>query len=388
MNNTLTIALPGLTDADVPFQFQRIPAGSFRMGQRGGNSNEEPVHRVEIPEPFHMGTWLVTQKQYRLMAEQCQAQLAAIERNRGTTPSQLPKEGPSDRHPVDSVSWDDANCICRWLTESGLLPVGWRASLPSEAHWEYACRAGSDGRYSFGNREQDLPKHGWFADNAKGTTHPVGQKPPNDWGLFDMHGNVQEWCLDLFDPRAYRKHIDGFTARPLEDARGVEHDPPPDWLKPLVKMLLRFAHGTTDDDLQVLDSERDALTEYQRYAEHWAIGQDNRKADVDATKKAAATGLWDSAYRPLASETLPEWEQYLESFSGDVVRVIRGGSWIISARNCRAAFRARARPHFRCGYQGFRVCLFFGSFVPSQQQLRSEQTEAEQGVKPPRRRRQ
>lgn len=80
------------------------PGRFLSLGERGGNADEEPVHRVVIPDPFYLGTWPVTQKQYRLMAEQCQDELAAIEGSRGPNPSQLPKDGPSDCHPVDSVS--------------------------------------------------------------------------------------------------------------------------------------------------------------------------------------------------------------------------------------------------------------------------------------------
>jgi formylglycine-generating enzyme required for sulfatase activity len=107
------------------------------------------------------------------------------------------------RLPVEQVSWND---ICgpdgflarlNALTE-GARPDGQVFSLPTEAEWEYACRTGTDTAYSFGDDPADLGDHGWFDDNAEGRTHPVGQKKPNPWGLHDLHGNVWEWCADVW----------------------------------------------------------------------------------------------------------------------------------------------------------------------------------------------
>ncbi|MCA9061204.1 MAG: formylglycine-generating enzyme family protein [Planctomycetaceae bacterium] len=123
--------------------FRQIPGGSFRMGQLRGESNEEPVHLMKIPCHFWLGETPVTQLQYRLMAEQCLDELSAIGGNRGVSPSHFPTAGRGDDYPVEQVSWDDATCICNWLTKSALLPEGCRAALPTEAQWEYACRAGT-----------------------------------------------------------------------------------------------------------------------------------------------------------------------------------------------------------------------------------------------------
>ena len=387
MSEEFDIPLPGLTDSDVPFRFRRIPAGSFWMGQRGGAPDEEPVHRVEIPEPFLIGVWPVTQKQYRLMAEQCAEELAAIEGNRGASPSQLPEHGKGDRYPVESVSWDDASCICDWLTRSGLLPDGWGASLPSESHWEYACRAGMETKYSFGNREQDLTNYGWFADNADGTTHPVGEKRPNAWGLFDMHGNVQEWCLDLYDPRAYRKRVDRELASALITSEFVEHETVPDWLKALVPMLERFANPVDDGDLQIRDSEQQAIGALQGMAEIYVQGNKRWLPVIDAVKQARRNGWWARQYCTIACDVSQIYGAWLHGYEQYRNRVIRGGSWFDSAWNCRAAYRNWFRPDDRSRSLGFRVCLFFGPVVPDSR-LRSEQPEAGQGVKPPPGRRQ
>jgi formylglycine-generating enzyme required for sulfatase activity len=117
------------------------------------------------------------------------------------------------------VSWND---ICgpdgflarlNALTE-GARPEGQVFRLPAEAEWEYACRAGTDTAYSFGNDPADLGDHGWFGDNAEGRTHPAGQKDPNPWGLFDLHGNVWEWCADVWH--------DGYKGAPKDGSAWMD----------------------------------------------------------------------------------------------------------------------------------------------------------------------
>ncbi|MEN9555511.1 MAG: hypothetical protein RLZZ232_1797, partial [Planctomycetota bacterium] len=173
MSDPLTIPLPGLTDPDRPLRFRLIKAGSFRMGQRGLSANEEPVHEVRVPADFYMAETPITQQQYRIIAGHCLAELQAIEGNPGVNPSRFPENGNGNNHPVESVNWDEARVICRWLTNSGRLPSGYHASLPPESYWEYACRAGTETRFSFGDSERDLAQHGWFNENSGGTTHPV-----------------------------------------------------------------------------------------------------------------------------------------------------------------------------------------------------------------------
>ena len=168
-----------------------IPAGQFIMGSPesdpNAKDNEKPPHLVQITRPFCLGVYAVTQEQY--------------ERVMGFNPSRF--QGNPNR-PVESVSWDDAQEFCHRLSA---LPeeetAGHMYRLPTEAEWEYACRAGSTTRYSFGASAEGLGDYTWWATNSNAMTHPVGEKKPNTWGLHDMHGNVDEWCADWYGSDYY-----------------------------------------------------------------------------------------------------------------------------------------------------------------------------------------
>ncbi len=209
---SLEITLPGGS----PLLLRRILPGEFRMGSRGEPCHEEPTHLVKIPQPFYFGTFPVTQAQYCSMATACLKELETLKRNRGVDPSQSKDESlpPELREilPVESVNWDEAIVISRWLSESDLLLPGLQAGLPSEAMWEYACRAGTSTEYLRGDVEAALAEVGWYCGNSGSETHPVGELPPNKWGFYDMHGNVWEWCADVLDAEAYRTCVDGGIA--------------------------------------------------------------------------------------------------------------------------------------------------------------------------------
>ena len=220
----ITIDLPG----GVPMAFRLIvdvdegKTAEFWMGSRGmGNveswfNNEEPRHRVVIEQPYYLGVTPVTQAQYRAIASLCREELEKLSGNKGVEPSHF----KGDERPVEQVDWRDAEVVCRWLSGydefRGKVPPRWIAGLPNEAQWEYACRAGTNTEYHTGDGEAALREAGWFGEKwDEGGTHPVAspEKKRNDFGLADMHGNVWEWCRDIFDPLAYAKRESGWVER-------------------------------------------------------------------------------------------------------------------------------------------------------------------------------
>jgi len=147
-----------------------IPAGKFMMGE------ENNQHEVTLSKPFYVGMTQVTQAQYKAVM--------------GTNPSNFKGE----TNPVEMVSWNDAADFCKKLSEK----TGQAVRLPTEAEWEYACRAGTTTAYSFGDADSALGDYAWYGANSGSKTHPVGQKKPNSWGLYDMNGNVWQWCADWY----------------------------------------------------------------------------------------------------------------------------------------------------------------------------------------------
>jgi formylglycine-generating enzyme required for sulfatase activity len=163
---------------DLGLVLEPIPTGRFPMGSANGISDEKPVTQVKFTQPFWLGKMEVTQGEWEAMM--------------GSNPSLFKNAGL--RAPVENVSYDDVLAFCQKLTTreraAGRLPEGYEYTLPTEAQWEYACRAGTTGDYA-----GSLDAMGWYDG---GTTHAVGQNQANAWGLYDMHGNVWEWCLDWY----------------------------------------------------------------------------------------------------------------------------------------------------------------------------------------------
>ena len=162
-----------------------MPAGTFLMGsgppEKDRRNHEGPRHRVILSRPFYLGVTEVTQGQYE----------AVLDEN--------PSAFRGEDRPVEQVSWEDAVAFCEALSAS----TGHTVRLPTEAEWEYACRAGTDTPYSFGADAKLLAAHGRYKRNGRFRTHPVGGKEPNPAGLYDVHGNVSEWCADRYSEGYY-----------------------------------------------------------------------------------------------------------------------------------------------------------------------------------------
>jgi formylglycine-generating enzyme required for sulfatase activity/serine/threonine protein kinase len=186
---------PGVT-----MEMVLISAGEFLMGSPDSDpqafSDEKPQHLVRITEPFYLGKYEVTQQQWEALMGTTTNPRTGTRKN----PSRF--EGPNN--PVDSVSWHDCRAFFNKLNKKSGKSGG-KFSLPTEAQWEYACRAGSSTRWCFGDDEAKMDEYGWYDPNSNRTPHPVGQKRPNAWGLYDVHGNVWEWCADQYESRYYEE---------------------------------------------------------------------------------------------------------------------------------------------------------------------------------------
>jgi len=163
-----------------------LPAGTFTMGgdwdAEQADENELPQHTVTFSKPFYMGVYTVTQSQWEHVL--------------GDNPSAF----KGDDHPVETISHEDTGAFLQRLNAMENTRT---YRLPTEAEWEYAARAGSRSTYAFGPETSRLAEFAWYQVNSSGSSHPVGQLAPNDWGLYDMHGNVHEWCADWYQRDYY-----------------------------------------------------------------------------------------------------------------------------------------------------------------------------------------
>ena len=196
-----------LKDGSVAPEMVYLPSGTFKMGdlQGKGLEHERPVHEVTL-DAFAIGRYPVTVAEFRKFVDATGYKTEAEQQGgafvddgkewgqKADANWRHPYFSQGDDQPVVCISWNDAVEYCKWLSEQ----TGERYSLPTEAEWEYACRASSETEYCFGNDEQRLGDYAWYSKNSENKTHPVGQKRANAWGLHDLHGNVWEWVRDWY----------------------------------------------------------------------------------------------------------------------------------------------------------------------------------------------
>ena len=177
-----------------------VPAGQFMMGDDKSEYRwEKPVHKVNITMPFYLGKYEVTQEQWK----------AVMGNIRGR---RFPLRSRGPKNPALGVSWNDCQAfLVKLNAKTG--EHGGKFVLPTEAQWEYACRAGSTSKFCFGDDADQLGEYAWYGKNSRGKLHPVGEKKPNTFGLYDMHGNAWEWCADKYGSDYYAKS-------PTDDPRG------------------------------------------------------------------------------------------------------------------------------------------------------------------------
>jgi formylglycine-generating enzyme required for sulfatase activity len=209
----------GSTPEEITAEIEGAKKGMALQGLLDRVSAEGPRHHVKISGPFFLGIYQVTQADYekvlgvnpsafttrQMDLPEFEPPFEQKKKERWAVAGRVAGKDTS-RHAVETVSWDDCVEFCRRLSAMPAERAAGRVyRLPSEAEWEYACRAGTTTRWHAGDDEAGLADVAWFTTNAGGMTHPVGQKRPNAWGLYDMHGNVFQWCADWFGADYYKQ---------------------------------------------------------------------------------------------------------------------------------------------------------------------------------------
>ena len=207
----------------VSFEMALIPSGSFTMGspadETGRQDHEGPQHEVRL-EPFYLCTKETTIELFLAYYQEtvsAKRDFIEVQEAKKDTEHQGKDEvdaitGPTpvygdmtmgyeETHPAMGMTWHNAMTFCRWLS----MKTGKDYRLPTEAEWEYACRAGTNNAFGVGNDSSGLKDFSWYEANADSETNPIGKKKPNAWGLYDMSGNVREWVFDFYSPTAYKE---------------------------------------------------------------------------------------------------------------------------------------------------------------------------------------
>ena len=294
-----------LTDGSEGPAMVWLPGGEFMMGQDDSPyEDEKPAHPVRV-DAVSIGQYPVTFAEYDRFCSATQ------------------RKPPTDQgwgrgvRPAINVSWQDAMDYCAWLGQQ----TGEHYRLATEAEWEYACRSGSTTRYCYGDEESGLGDYAWYSKNANSQTHPVGQKKPNAWQLYDLHGNVWEWCADWYASDYYQQLVDavGRNKPVLSEVEGVVPRPFP------------AEEGSPETPASGLIPAYDtASVSEQSASEH----------PIPPFEKGGPGGISSENSSGPASGSY---------------RVVRGGSWLNDAVNCRSARRNYLDPSLRSSILGFRL---------------------------------
>jgi len=191
------------TVSGATIEMVRVPGGTFLMGSPDGegNADEHPQHQVTVSS-FYMGKYEVTQTQWRAVAR-----LPKVKIDLDADPSKF----KGDNLPIEQLRWEEAMEFCDRLSKE----TGKTYRLPTEAEWEYACRASTTGKFA-----GDLDEMAWYYNKSDRGTHPVGTKRPNGFGLYDMHGNAWEWCMDWYSEKYYKRSP---SVDPKGPSKGLSH---------------------------------------------------------------------------------------------------------------------------------------------------------------------
>lgn len=242
-------------------EFVPIPSGFFLMGaadtESGVGRNEKPRHPVTISKAFYLGQYEVTQKQWEMVMGNKVFSMPRSYPGRWDSLINQPGRFAANEKPA-TVSWNDAQAFISRLNK---IEDHHRYRLPTEAEWEYACRAGTTTAYSFGDDTRQLGRYAWHGEDfATGSIHPVGKKEPNSWGLYDMHGNVWEWVQDYYSTNAYLANLQVDPTGPLTGIErvvrgGSWHLTATDWRSAFKKGYEQDYRGISIGFRVVLESE-------------------------------------------------------------------------------------------------------------------------------------
>lgn len=319
--DTLRLAVDGVT-----FEFARIPGGTFRMGSEAGDGDERPVHEVRIADDFYLGKTEVTVRQFRAFVEATGYQTVA---EREGAPWHMPSPGnmkwargcnwrsppfeQRDDYPVVCLSYLDAAAFCAWLSARS----GQSIRLPTEAQWEYACHAGTKG-----DGAAALEMVAWSGDDRAECPHPVAQKAPNAWGLYDMRGNAAEWCEDVYCWHYQETPTDGSAnltsevpaAAVRRVLRGGSWCTPATSCRPAFRCPAQQALRATDTGFRLVRSDRSAAPRPSAPAQGRVAARSVPKAP--ATLALHVDGVtFDFARIPLGRFAMGSPHRYVDEYN-------------------------------------------------------------------------